>query len=532
MDFPALISALQDPGVYPEIPPKVELIQTHISAVFLTGTHAYKIKKPVNFGFLDFATLEKRRFYCEREVELNRRLCPEVYLGVLEIRSHGGRISLGKGLGEVIEYAVWMKELPAECMLDRWLSEGKIDSAWLRKIAAKIVRFHAEADATPEIARFGEIDTIRGNMEENFSQTERYAGSIVPPDVMREIQDANRIFLDRQEPLFRKRIAEGRIRDGHGDLHLQHICLGEDILIFDCIEFNERFRYGDVAADIAFLLMDLDFHGYGDFAAELASDYLQYSRDWSLFRLLDFYKSYRAYVRAKVSCFRLDDPSLGPKEKDLALRDGRRYFTLAHHYARRLNRPLLIVTCGLMGTGKSTIARALSEALDWTWLSSDGIRKELAGLSPDAHRREKFGAGIYAPEVSERTYQALFDRTQSLLAMGRSVILDASFQRARDRKRALEEARRTEAEFLLLECRLDDEVTRVRWDRRGDEGQESSDGRWEIFADQKKEFDAVSEIPAELHLPLNTEASREENLRIIFHHLLHRAGRTLPELGV
>ena len=431
MELPDLIRALRNPEAYPDHPPSVKVIETHISAVFLTGKFAYKIKKPVNLGFLDFSTLEKRKFFCEREVELNRRLCPEIYLGVVEIHCQEGRVTVGSGPGEIIEYAVGMKELPPEGRLDQWLSQGKIHSGWIEKIAARIAQFHSEAAHSAEIARFGEFDAIRLNIEENSAQTERFIGRTIDFNAFQEIQDRNRRFLEVERSLFEQRITTGRIRDCHGDLHLEHIFLGDRICIFDCIEFNDRFRYSDVAADIAFLLMDLDFHGHGNLSAELAFEYLRFSRDWMVYRLLDFYKSYRAFIRGKVVSFRLEDPGLAQDEKDRLLHEARRYFRLALHYARRMTRPRLVITCGLMGTGKTTIARVLAEALGWEWRSSDRVRKELADLSPHEHRWEDFGQGIYSSDFSERTYQALIDQSRSLLRAGRSVILDASFKKKR-----------------------------------------------------------------------------------------------------
>jgi aminoglycoside phosphotransferase family enzyme/predicted kinase len=528
MEFSLLIAALQNPAIYPEHSSKVELVQTHISAIFLTGEHAYKVKKPVNFGFLDFTTLEKRKFYCQQEVELNRRLCPEIYLGVVEIHIHQGRIFLGDGPGEVIEYAVLMKQLPADCMMDRWLARGAITPALLHKIAAKITSFHAQAETNSEITSYGHIETIRENVEENFTQAQKYVGLSISAEFSQEIKDRSRRYMQNQLPLFKKRVAGGKIRDCHGDLHLQHICLTEEILIFDCIEFNKRFRYSDVAADIAFLLMDLDFHGYPLFSAEMASSYLRISQDWPLFLLLDFYKSYRAYVRGKVISFRLDDPAISAAEKGPVLEEARRYFHLAHHYAMRLNHPALFLTCGLMGTGKSTVARALSEALGWERLSSDILRKELAQLSPLEHRYEKYHQGLYSPNFSQRTYQALFDRARDILNAGNSLIIDASFKKKTDRQEAQSLAHQAKADFLLIECQSDEREIHRRLTLRAGDQSESSDGRWELFVDQKEEFEKVEDMGPDSHLLLNTQKSVEDFLGVIFQHLLQRAARELP----
>jgi hypothetical protein len=520
MDFPVLLEALQNPKIYPEKPESVEMLQTHVSAVFLVGKHVYKIKKPVNFGFLDFTSLEKRKYYCHEEVVLNRRLCPQVYLGVVDIRLQGARIKLGEGSGEIVEYAVLMERLPQDAMMDRRLAEGKVTSEVLQKIAAQVSQFHKRAATNPEIASFGKIAVIRTNVEENFSQTEKYVGASLSAKEFQGIRDHTRKFRGGHLPLFEKRVTDGKIRDCHGDLHLQHICLTDEILIFDCIEFNPRFRYGDVAADIAFLLMDLDFHGYSGFSAELAGRYLSLSRDWPIYLLLNFYKAYRAYVRGKVISFRLDDPAISSAEKVAAREEAQRYFHLAYQYAQKMNRPALFLTCGLMGTGKSTIARVLAEAMSWNWVSSDRVRKELASLSPQDRQYEKFQQGIYSPAFSQKTYQALFDRARNVLQEGRSVILDASFKKQKDRLAALALAREMNADFLLIECTCEEGIIQERLGRRARQDIEPSDGRWEIFQEQKEDFEKIEGMDPRLFLTLDTHFPPADCLKTIFQHLL------------
>jgi len=527
MEFSTLVTALQNPQIYPEKPAEIELVQTHISAIFIAGDHVYKIKKPVNFGFLDFTSLEKRKYYCQQEVVLNRRLAKELYLGVVEVRSHQGQISIGEGPGKVVEYAVKMKRLPQDCMMDQWLAKGAVTAKVVERIAAKIAHFHAYAATSPEISKFGNIQTIQGNLEENFSQTEKYVGRALTSDLYEEMIEATRRFMERRIPLFHKRIADGMIRDCHGDLHLQHICLGEEILIFDCIEFNQRFRYCDVVADLAFLLMDLDYHKQPRISAELASHYLMISRDWPLYLLLDFYKSYRAYVRAKVTSFRLDDPNISSEEKSLTLQEARRYYLLSHDYAKRMNRLMLVVTGGWIGTGKSTIARAIAEALEWGWLRTDVLRKELAQVPPLEHRFEEFHQGVYSPEFSRKTYQNLFERARNHLESEKSLILDASFNKQADRQTALDLARETQADFLFIECQCSDEEIKKRLAYRAREKSEPSDGRWELLAEQKKDYDPVEGFDPDLILFLNTERPLEECLAQIFRHLFIRAGREL-----
>lgn len=529
MDFSQLISALLNPEIYPEQPPKVELVQTHISAIFIAGDRVYKIKKPVDFGFLDFTTLEKRKYFCEQELVLNRRLCPEIYLGVVEIRSKDGQVFIGQDQGEVVEYAVLMKKLPAEKMMDRLLAQGKVSPALIQKLAAKIASFHKQAQSDEEISAYGQLQVIRQNIEENFVQTEKYISICLRPNSFQEIKENNFRFLEKKKNLFNQRISAGKIRDGHGDLHLKHICLTEEILIFDCIEFNERFRYGDVAADIAFLLMDLDYHGFPLISAELAAYYLRDTKDWPLYLLLNFYKSYRAYVRGKVTSFRLEEKEISPKEKESLLQEAQKYFSLAHYYAQKLNVPTIFLIGGLIGTGKSTVARALGDLFLSPVLSSDIIRKELANLTPQTRCLENFQQGIYSSDFSQKTYQALCSKAEQILRAGNSVIIDASFNKKKYREMFFELASRMGTNIFFLECTCPIEEIRKRLAQRARDTQEPSDGRWEIFADLKRDFEEVRELPSSAHLLLDTRPHLDEILSSIFHYLLRQEAKDLAK---
>ncbi|MCL0065351.1 hypothetical protein M1N79_00455 [Dehalococcoidia bacterium] len=312
----------------------VELMQTQMSFVFLLGDFVYKIKKPVDLGYLDFSTLEKRRFYCGQEVELNSRIVPDIYLGVVEVTHDEGRFSIG-GTGEVVEYAVKMRQLPRERCLDRLLSKDQATPGMLVKVAQKLVSFHQASRSDEEISRYGDIETIVQNTEENFAQTTKYLGVSLSPETCESIRSYTSSFIERQTPLFKRRIEEGRIRDCHGDLHSAHICFGDEVYIFDCIEFNDRFRYSDVASEVAFLAMDLDVHGYPHLAKHFIDSYVGQSGDGELEQLLDFYRCYRAYVRGKVESFKLDDPHISDEEKGHVLGIARKYFELAESYALR-----------------------------------------------------------------------------------------------------------------------------------------------------------------------------------------------------
>jgi aminoglycoside phosphotransferase family enzyme len=335
MDARALRQALLDPAIYPEHPKKVEFGETHISQLFFTESHVYKVKKPVDFGFLDFTDLEKRRYYCHQEVELNRRLSGDVYIGVVEISEKHGEISLD-GEGAVIEYAVKMRRIAEDLVMSQLIEEGKVTDQMIAGVAEKLAAFYIAAENNEEISSYARPERIRQDTDENFHQTRPYIGLTISQEAFDAIQRATNAFLTGKRASFERRIEEGKIRDCHGDLRSEHIYLGGEILIIDCIEFNQRFRYTDVAADIAFLAMDLDYRNRRDFSKHLIDSYIRTSGDRNVLEVLDFYKCYRAYVRGKVEGFTLDDPNISPGVKDEALKRARRFFRLSSGYAAGL----------------------------------------------------------------------------------------------------------------------------------------------------------------------------------------------------
>ena len=329
--LPEMVQALLDPKAYPDTTHRVELVQTQMSFVFLTDDYVYKVKKPVNLGYLDYTTLEKRQFYCQREVELNRRLCPEVYLGVVTVTEGKGNIFI-EGQGEVVEYAVKMRRLPQEAMMDVRLAQNRVSTPMVISVAQKLAEFHQKAETNAHISTFGSRDTITQNTEENFTQTKKYIGNTISREQYRHIKAYTDSFISQNAPLFIKRLADGRIRDCHGDLHAAHICFTSGICIYDCIEFNDRFRYCDVASEVAFLAMDLDNYGRADLSHSFVNAYVAQSQDSELLKLLSFYKCYRAYVRGKVESFQLDDPHISEGEKARVKTRAQRYFELAESY--------------------------------------------------------------------------------------------------------------------------------------------------------------------------------------------------------
>jgi len=331
-DLPAFIRFLLSPEAYPHPAPDIKLVQTHISYVLLAGEFVYKIKKPVDFGFLNFTTLEKRRHFCEQELLLNRRLCPALYLGLATVCQTDKGFSLD-GAGIPVEYAVKMARMPEEKMMGRVIAEGKLTRETLDRIVAILVPFYQKANGGEEISKFGTAEAVSVNVLENFEQTLAFIGCpALGKEQYEAISTYARAFLAKEE-LFAKRIAAGRIRDCHGDLYSANICLDDEIQIYDCIEFNQRFRYCDVASDVAFLAMDLDYHGLSELSDYFIDSFSRAANDDSLRSMLNFYKCYRAYVRGKIGLFTAHAPEVDAATKETCLNQAKKYFALAERYA-------------------------------------------------------------------------------------------------------------------------------------------------------------------------------------------------------
>ena len=326
-----LVQALLAPRAYPHRPDRVDLAQTQMSFVFLTGDYVYKMKKPVDLGYLDYTTLERRQHFCHQEVMLNKRLCPDVYLDVVPITEESGEYAV-EGKGEIIEYAVKMRQLPVDRTMDNLIRQNQVSKEMVGQVARKLALFHQAAETNKEICSYGDLSVLTTNTEENFNQTEKYIGISLLRHEYDTIKSYTRGFIEEKAPLFHRRMKDGRIRDCHGDLHAAHVCFANGIQIFDCIEFNDRFRYCDVASEIAFLAMDLDYLGRPDLSRSFVEEYMEASGDQDMQQVLDFYKCYRAYVRGKVESFKLDDAHLSSEEKDRALDSAKRYFKLAQSY--------------------------------------------------------------------------------------------------------------------------------------------------------------------------------------------------------
>ncbi len=475
----------------------IRLIETHISWVILAGAFAYKLRKPVNFGFLDFTTAAQRRADCDAEISLNRRLCPDLYLGVVNVVERDDEhLSFG-GPGRVLEPAVMMRRLPNAGMLASLLERRQADERLMRRIASVLSEFHASARTGPGVDQFGSIATIRGNWEENFSQMQT---DLLTANKRHAIRAYVSGFLGQHAELLERRVRTGRIRDGHGDLHADSVCIaGRTVHLFDCIEFNPRFRCADVAADVAFLAMDLEHRGRADLAQAFVDAYVQHTPDPELPLLLPFYKCYRAFVRGKVLSFRLADRHLDAAVAATIGSQARAYFDLAYAYAQPLAKPLLIVSMGLPASGKSTLARALAGRLGAIHLSSDVTRKHLVGLRPNVHRSDVFEGGIYTRTVSRRTYAALRKQVARWVRRGRTVIVDATFGQPAERAALRHLARRLGVRLYVIVCRADDATLQARLAERMHDPDAISDARLEIWPALRSAFVQPAEAPVDFY---------------------------------
>lgn len=333
-NLPKYIQALLQPAAFQHPSDEISLVQTHISYVILAGEYVYKFKKPVDFGFLDFTTLEKRHACCRQELLLNRRLSPEIYLDLVEVTRDNGGFELN-GPGEVVEYGVKMARMPEDKMMVNVIKADQLRREHVDSLVDTLVPFYRQAERSNEIDRFGTADAVAVNVLENFDQTRDFVGrETLSEQQFTSISDYAREFLGRKE-IFERRIKDGRIRDCHGDLYSANICLADKVYIYDCIEFNERFRYCDVASDIAFLAMDLDYHDLADLSQYFVERFSDASKDEDLLEVLDFYKCYRAYVRGKIGLFTAGDPAVDEAVRTSCMEGAAKYFQLAEKYAKQ-----------------------------------------------------------------------------------------------------------------------------------------------------------------------------------------------------
>ena len=536
-----IIEELQDPACYQHPVETVRVIQTHASCVFLTGRFAYKVKKPVDFGFLDYSAPERRRFFCQQELRLNQRLCPDIYLDVVPLTIEDGRLRVG-GDGTPVEWAVRMQQMADGDLLSARLETDTVDRIQIERIAVVLANFHTRAQSGPAICAFGRPDAVLGVIAGTLHVMDAVGEGAVSAETRRDIRASLENFQRREAELLLRRMDTGAIRDCHGDLRARNICLDErfdgGIQVFDCIEFNDAFRYIDTAADLAYLAMDLDLAGRADLRECLINTYQRAAEDGTdrrtvedgdLRKILPFYQTYRACVRANIALLAAAEQEVVELERVAHQELAAAAYDLAWCYSGRRRRPALLITVGFSGSGKSRLAWELCRRLPAVLLSSDRIRKERAGLgATDRLAPVQYTAAHRAAVYAELRRQAALS-----LAQGENVLLDATFLSERERGAAAGLAQAQGAEFWILECCCPDAVIRRRLASRRS-APHSSDASLPVYEEQLRSFQPLTSPASEgsrnsNRIVVNTDQPAPSAARGVVHRFLSSPGARMFE---
>lgn len=503
-NLPPFLQAMLVADFYPHPVGEIHLLQTHASFVVLTGTYAYKFKKPVDFGFLNYATLERRHHFCTEELRLNRRLAPALYLEVQAVvQGKQGFELAAENTEGAIEYCVRMREFGQEQLLSHLFAEGEVTLALMERLGRRIAEFHREAPTTPA---FGSPELVRAPVDANYDTTGVYVGTLQQEHQYTQTRAFTDQFFSTHAALFEQRREQGRIRECHGDLHLGNIALIDgEVTIFDCIEFNESFRCTDVMAEIAFLLMDLEARARPDLANCALNTYLEATGDWEGVTLLPLYLSYRAYVRAKVGALTADDPGVTPEARETAMALARGYFHQAWQYTQA-GQTRLFILHGVSGSGKSTVAREVSLHTRAIHLRSDAVRKHLAGVPLGSNQSAPPGSGIYSDGMTRQTYDRMLKLAGVALAAGFSVVLDARYPRRAQRQAALALADALGVPATILECVAPREVLEKRLRERS---QDISDADADLLDHQMAETEPLTDEERERARRIDSQTGLE-----------------------
>lgn len=470
-----LVAALMRPAAYAHPVQSVELIETHISSVLLAGDYAYKIKKPVNLGFVDFSTLAQRRFCCFEEVRLNRRSAPQLYLGVEPITGSGAQPRMG-GEGEALDYAVRMRRFDSANLLDARARRGELSAPQIDRLAQAIGDFHVAAARASPPSGFGMPEQVAAWARENFAQLQALPQQADVAAALQRLAEWTEREYERCAPNLAQRLPGGFVRECHGDLHLGNIVLLDDVpTLFDAIEFNPQLRWIDVVSDLAFAFMDLFDHGLPQFAWRLLDRYLQVTGDYDGLDLLRFYVVYRALVRSKVARIRAEQPHVTDDERAAALARCAHYVRLAEGRAQVGGRPLLAITFGLSGSGKTTVASELLQHLGAVRVRSDIERKRMFGIDETARMADDTLAALYSADATRSTYERLAEIARGIVAAGYPALIDAAFLKRAERDEFRLLARALGARFALIECTSAPAVLRARVAQRMERAADASD---------------------------------------------------------
>jgi len=498
-----LIQAMLNPALYDHPVRGLELIETHISWVILTGPYAYKIKKPVDLHFLDFSSLDKRHHYCLQELRLNKRLAPKLYLAVIKITGVPEHPQLN-GAGEAIDYAVKMVQFPQQAQLDRMLMAGVLTHTHIEAVARKVAAFHDGLASVEVNSRFGETGRVLAPVQDNFAQIEERSCS-ADAAVLQRLRSWIERSFESLTPLLKQRKSAGYIRECHGDMHLRNIAwYDNEVMIFDCIEFNDDLRCIDVVSEIAFMVMDLDDRKRPDLASWFLNRYLEYTGDYTGVGLLRFYLVYRALVRAKVDCIRASQDDVTEPERKEALTEYQSYLDLAGRYIDPPH-PSIILMFGLSGSGKTHVSDALLQSLPAIRLRSDIERKRLFGHQPLEHTGSAVDSGIYARSATRQTYQHLQQLAASLVQSGFQVIIDAAFLHAWQRQLFFEVANNQAVPLVIVECTASEKVLRERLTSRAQLGRDASEADQQVLDRQLSSREPLTENEHKHRLGVDTE---------------------------
>ena len=505
--LPPFIKAMLAPAFYERPTKRVDLVQTHISFVLLTDDTVYKLKKAVRFSFLDFSTVTLRHHFCREEVRLNRRLAPDIYDGVVAVVPDGDSFALAdESDPRAVEYAVVMRRLPADRILASLLMQDEVTEEMIDSISRRLVDFHQKADAGPEVRESGNPARILKSMDDDFTEMEPFRGRTITAADDEAIVRYCRTQLERFSGLLERRRALDKVREGHGDLHAEHICLTDPLVIFDCIEFNRDFRCRDVAAEIAFLAMDLEYRGHPQLSQLFLRCYAEESEDSDVLVLAPLFKAHRAYIRGKVDSLKSGEAEVGQQERQDAVASARRHFELAYRYTWSEVRCLVVVS-GLSGSGKSTVARELHRRTGFAHFNSDVIRKQLAGVPLTSRERARDDAGLYSSEHSARTYNRMLSLAAEELKAGRSAIVDATFLRRADRDAARAVAGASKVPVVFVECWCEPVATMRRLKARATEGNDPSDADEDIYRQQRAAYEVFASEEQPERIGVDTSAS-------------------------
>ena len=481
----ALIDALHDPRCYPHAVRLIHTVETHISWVVLTGPYAYKIKKPVNLGFLDFGTLQARRFYCEEELRLNRRLAGDLYVEVVPITGTTEHPRIG-GNDQIIDYAVKMRQFGQDCLLDRVQARGRLLPGHIDELARVLTTFHEACERTPSEARFGSPESVLVPMRQNFEQLQALISS--PAD--RESLERLRLWSDSTAcalwRAFAERRRKGYVRECHGDLHLGNVFLENGtVRIFDCIEFDANLRWIDVMSEVAFMVMDLWHREHPELACRFLNGYLELNGDYSGLTVLPFYLVYRAMVRAKIALIRSAQPGVAVEESHADRIEYLRFISLAEEFSKRRPQWLALMH-GYSGSGKSSVSELLLERCNAIRIRSDAERKRDCALGKARSSHSPVGGGRYTPAATRRTYERLGRLAALVLEAGWPVIVDGAFLARWQRDLLLDIARRLKVSWLILHCQAPESLLRRRITERASLKADPSEATHAVLAFQMR----------------------------------------------